>query len=75
MLLPDTIHPQNSIYYTGAIILQTLQAAGTITVGDLYVKVKEKHNMTFPILLLSLDWLYLISVAVINKKGEVILCS
>lgn len=75
MLLPDSIHPQNSIYYTGAIVLKVLQTTGTITIGDLYVKVKEKHNMTFPILLLSLDWLYLISVAIINKKGDVKLCS
>lgn len=75
MLLPDSIHPKNSIYYSGAIVLKILQATGTITIGDLYVKTKETHEMTFPILLLSLDWLYLISVAIINQKGEVTLCS
>ena len=75
MLLPDTIHPQNCIYYSGAIVLQTLQASRKISVGDLYVKVKNEYNMTFPILLLSLDWLYLICVAEINKEGEVVLCS
>lgn len=75
MLLPDSIHPQNSIYYTGAIVLRILQKGGSITIGELYVKVKEEHNMTFPILMLSLDWLYLINVAIVNKKGEVELCS
>lgn len=75
MLLPDSIHPQNSIYYNGAVVLKILQATGTISLGDLYIKVKAEYNMSFPILLLSLDWLFLISVAIINKKGEVELCS
>lgn len=75
MLLSDSIHPHNSIYYTGAIVLNIIQENRIITIMDLYVKVKEEHNITFPILLLSLDWLYLIDVAMINKKGEVKLCS
>lgn len=75
MLLPDSIHPQNSIYYNGAIVLKILQATRIISLGDLYIKVKAEYNMSFPILLLSLDWLFLINVAIINKKGEVELCS
>ena len=75
MLISDLIHPQDSIYYTGAIVLQSLQTTGTITIDNLYVQMKEKYNMTFPMLLLSLDWLFLINAAIINKNGEVSLCS
>lgn len=75
MLLPDSIHPKDSIYYNGAIILRTLQDLKSSTVVQLYSKIRMQHEMTFPVMLLSLDWLYLINVAVVNKKGEIELCS
>ena len=75
MLLPDSIHPKHSIYYTGAVVLQIIQQNGTTKIADLFVKVKQGHDMSFKRLLLSLDWLYLIHAASINEKGEVSLCS
>lgn len=75
MLLPDNIHPENSIYYNGALVLELIQLYKCIKITELYILVKEKKNMSFPILILCLDWLYLLDVAVINKKGEVALCS
>lgn len=75
MLLPDSIHPKHSIYYTGALVLQVIQQKGTITIADLLVLMKQEHNMSFKLLLLTLDWLYLIQAALINEKGEVHLCS
>lgn len=75
MLLPDNIHPENSIYYNGALVLALIQQHKCIKITELYILVKEKKNMSFPILILCLDWLYLLDVAVINKKGEVTLCS
>ena len=75
MLLPDNIHPENSIYYNGAIVLELIQQHKCIELTELYILVKEKKNMSYPILILCLDWLYLLNIAVINKKGEVCLCS
>lgn len=75
MLLPDSIHPKHSIYYTGAMVLQVIQQKGMITIADLFVQMKQEHDMSFKLLLLSLDWLYLIHAASINEKGEVCLCS
>lgn len=75
MLLPDSIHPKHSVYYTGAMVLQVIQQKGMITIADLFVLMKQKHDMSFNLLLLSLDWLYLIHAASINEKGEVCLCS
>jgi hypothetical protein len=75
MLLPDNIHPENSIYYNGAIVLNLIQQYKCIELTELYILVKEKKNMSYPILILCLDWLYLLNAAVINKEGEVCLCS
>lgn len=75
MLLPDSIHPQNSIYYTGAVLLDTLQQNGAMSITDLFVIITQKSKMSFKLFLLSLDWLYLIKAATVNEKGEVVLCS
>ena len=75
MLLPDNIHPENSIYYNGAVVLYLIQKQQSIKMTDLYFLVKEKKGMSYPILLLCLDWLYLINAAEINNNGEVCLCS
>jgi hypothetical protein len=75
MLLPDNIHPENSIYYNGAFVLDALQNKSSQKILDLYEAVKNKRNMSFSIFVLCLDWLYLLNVAKLNAKGEVILCS
>ena len=75
MLLPDSIHPQYSVYYIGALLLQILQQKGTMSVADLYVNMKHDNDISFKLYLLSLDWLHLINAAQINNKGDVVLCS
>jgi len=74
MLLPDNIHPENSIYYNGAIVLKVLQEHNNIELLELYSLVKKIREMSFPIFILSLDWLYLIDIAYL-KKEKVELCS
>lgn len=74
MLLPDNIHPKNSIYYNGAVVLQVLQNNGKLEMLELYNKVKEVRYMSFPVFVLCLDWLYLINVAEL-KREKVELCS
>ena len=69
MLLPENMQPEVSIYYNGAMVLKELQNSTSNTVIDIYQVVKEKYEMSFPIFLLSLDWLYLIDVAVMDEKG------
>ena len=75
MLLPDNIHPENSIYYNGAIVLCALQKQPKQSLLDLYQNVKQQRNMTFSVFVLSLDWLFLLNVALLNKDGKVELCS
>ena len=74
MLLPDNMRPENCIYYNGAIVLNVLQTEKKISVVDLYCRLREQYRMSFAILQLCIDWLYLID-CVIVKNGEVELCS
>lgn len=74
MLMPENIDPKKSIYYTGAMVLQLIQRSGNISVFDLYSEVKSQYGISFPVMLLSLDWLYLIGAAAVTKSGEVKLC-
>lgn len=74
MLLPDNIHPENSIYYNGAIVLQVLQNNNKLEMLELYYRVKEVRNISFPVFILCLDWLFLINAAEL-KKEKVELCS
>ena len=75
MLLPDNIHPENTIYYNGAIVLKSLQTNSKQNLIDLYANVKRKKNIAFQLFILCLDWLYLLDVAKLNENGEVELCS
>jgi hypothetical protein len=75
MLLPDNIHPQNSIYYNGAFVIESLKKETSYKMLDLYQEVKSKKQMSFSVFILCLDWLYLIDVAKLNEKGEIELCS
>jgi hypothetical protein len=75
MLIPDNIHPESSIYYNGAIVLQTLQKQAKQNLLDLYQNVRKHRKMSFSVFVLCLDWLYLINVAILNQNGEVELCS
>lgn len=74
MLLSDTMHPSHMIYYRGAQVLKVLQSEGNMSIGKLYAKMHETENMTYPVLMLCLDWLYLINAAHLSDKGDVTLC-
>lgn len=75
MLLPDNIHPDNSIYYNGAFVIDSLKKDTSYNMLDLYQEVKSKKQMSFSVFILCLDWLYLLEVAKLNTKGEIELCS
>ena len=75
MLLPDNIHPENSIYYNGAFVIESLKKEKRYKMLDLFQEVKAKREMSFSVFILCLDWLYLLEVAKLNSKGEIELCS
>lgn len=55
MLLPDNIHPKLSIYYNGAIIISELNKNPNQKILKLYTKIKNKHDMSFSMFVLSMD--------------------
>lgn len=74
MLLPDNIHPENSIYYNGAFLIQVLKNKNNFDILELYQEVKELKNMSFPVFILCIDWLYLANIAELSDGG-IGLCS
>jgi len=74
MLLPDNICPELTIYYNSFIVLQILNSQYEYSFVDLYQKVREVNDMSFPTYILCLDWLYLIESVKVNEKGKVVKC-
>ncbi len=75
MLLPDNIHPEQSIYYNGAFVLQTLREQPVMDMLDLYVSTQTHRRMTMPVFVLCLDWLFLLNLVSLNEQGVIELCS
>lgn len=75
MILPLFSHPKHSVYYCSYLILDAiLQENRLVKFSDLYLICVSKHQLQFPIFVLSLDWLYLLGKISINEKMEVKLC-
>lgn len=75
MLLPDNIHPEQSIYYNGAFVLQALREQRVMDLLELYMNTQMHREMTMPVFVLCLDWLYLLNLVRLNEQGCVELCS
>lgn len=72
MLLPNNVHPKDSIFYNGGLILNSLLENREQDFIALFQSVQSK--MSFNIFILSLDWLYLINLATLNESGDIELC-
>lgn len=74
MLLPDNINPKFSIYYIGSLIIKKLKEKKSQDLLDLYKEIKKENNISFSLFVLTIDWLFLVDIAKIEHKGEIILC-
>jgi hypothetical protein len=75
MLVPDNIHPEQTIYFNGAFVLKTIQEHRTIDMFDLYIYTTTEREMSMPVFVLCLDWLFLLNLVTFNENGKVELCS
>lgn len=75
MLIPDNIHPEQTIYYNGAFVLKAMQEHHSVDMLDLYAQTSILRKMSMPVFVLCLDWLFLLDLLIINSQGEVELCS
>ena len=75
MLIPDNIHPDQTIYFNGAFVLKTIQKNRVMNLLDLYIQTTTERKMSMPVFVLCLDWLFLINLITLNEHGKVELCS
>lgn len=75
MLVPDNVHPEDSIYYNGSFVLQTIQQHHVMDLLGLYLDTRKKREMSMPVFVLCLDWLFLIDQITLNEQGKIELCS
>ena len=75
MLIPDNIHPEQTIYFNGAIILKEIQENRIVDMLDLYEKANSVRGMSVSVFVLCLDWLYLLGLIKMEDQGKVELCT
>lgn len=75
MLVPDNIHPEQTIYFNGAFVLKAILENRVMDMLDLYIQVISEQEMSMPVFVLCLDWLFLLKVITLNEDGKVELCS
>ena len=75
MLIPDNIHPEQTIYFNGAFVLKVMQKHRGMDMLDLYIHAKAEREMSMPVFVLCLDWLFLLDIIAIDANGRVELCS
>lgn len=75
MLLPDNIHPKNTLYYNGAMVIRALRELGEASLLDLLAECRTRVDVPMALLVLSIDWLYLAGRVRRNDAGNFVLCS
>jgi hypothetical protein len=75
MLLPDNVHPEQCLYFNGAFVLKAIQAKSPQDLLELFISAKDLQEMTMPVFVLCLDWLYLLNVVDIRNDGKIEICT
>ena len=75
MLVPDKIHPDQTIYFNGAFVLKVIQEHRVMDMLDLYIQTTTEREMSMPVFVLCLDWLFLLNLVTLDNYGKVELCS
>lgn len=75
MIVSKNTHPERNLYFTGGIVLQSLKAFSEVELDlfSLYHHVNLSIKMTFNMLLLTLDWLFLLG-SIKFSEGKIIKC-
>lgn len=74
MLIPDNIHPEQTIYFNAAFVLKAIQECPVMDMLDLYIQATAKRKMSMPVFLLCLDWLFLLGLVTLNTQDKVERC-
>ncbi|MGK5077319.1 ABC-three component system middle component 6 [Janthinobacterium sp. HLX7-2] len=74
MLLPENIHPLASLYYIGSHIIQALRGIHRPDMLELFAETRLYYNVSMPIFVLSLDWLFLADLVKLDDDGKIVPC-
>jgi len=69
MIMPKDMLPKDSLYYKGYVVLNKIKRQGQIKFSDLVINLCEE--ITVNALILTLDWLYLLDVVVLDEEGVI----
>lgn len=76
-ILDKDSNPTNSVYYTGAIMIDCLAQYHTdsnIDFFEFHNKVCKLHNISIHQYIFALDWLYLLTLIETDSKGNIKKC-
>lgn len=75
MIVSKDITPDKNIYYIGALVIRILKDLNIdkIDILDVYKELNKKCNISITLLILTLDWLFILDIIYI-KNYEVKLC-
>lgn len=72
MILNKDTNPKYNLYHVGAQILEVLsESPSEISFSNLYDRLYSKHGLEMGLVVLGLDWLYIIDAVKYNKVGIV----
>ncbi len=75
MLLPENVHPADSLYFNGTVVLDALKRTGAAELLDLFLEARKiRTGLSFPIFILTLDWLFLANLVNRDERGKVLPC-
>jgi hypothetical protein len=77
MLLDPDTNPKYDLYYIGGLVLRHYQDLGVqqLDFSDLYMALKTKHGVSPSLLILALDFLFMIDCLKLSNRGDLLLCS
>lgn len=75
MIMPNNIDPKYSLYFVGGIILKTIKKEKIkfVTVDELYMNISKEYKVSYQLVILSLDWLFMINAIQFREGGIICL--
>jgi hypothetical protein len=75
MIVTSDISPDKNLYFLGGKILEKLSTEVATDSLGIFDSLKADHNISFPLYMYALDWLYTINLIESDENGDITLCS
>lgn len=76
MIVNKNINPERDLYYLGGKTIEILNSSNKTAFDyfELYGSLSKNHNISINLFSLILDWLFILGVIKIGKKGLLVKC-